>query len=89
MGPIIQGMLIGVSGATLYFVVDKYEPDGGCSLLHPLIIDADISQSATIAPEAAPIAAPTNGIRKINPINVPQNVPETAPTAVVLISWSA
>jgi hypothetical protein len=28
-----------------------------------------------MAPEAAPRAAPANGIRKINPISVPQNVP--------------
>jgi hypothetical protein len=29
MVPITQGMLIGFSGAALYFVVDRYEPDKG------------------------------------------------------------
>ena len=33
------------------------------------------------------MAAPTNGMRKIKPIDAPQKVPETAPTAVVLMSW--
>jgi hypothetical protein len=30
-------------------------------------------------PEAAPMAAPVRGIRRIIPINAPQNVPEAAP----------
>src|SRR6516165_7939479 len=38
------------------------------------------------APEAAPIAAPASGIRKIIPISAPQKVPETAPLAVGLKS---
>src|SRR5579871_3523247 len=37
-----------------------------------------------MAPEAAPMAAPASGMRKIKPINEPQKVPEIAPTAFVL-----
>jgi hypothetical protein len=32
-----------------------------------------------MAPDAAPIAAPASGIRKISPINAPQNVPGDGP----------
>jgi hypothetical protein len=39
------------------------------------------------APAPAPIAAPTNGLRKISPISMPQKVPPTAPAAVRLTAW--
>ena len=51
---------------------------------HEPVVDADIGQRAAEAPDAAPIAAPANGIRKIIPISAPQNPPETAPDAVGL-----
>jgi hypothetical protein len=38
-----------------------------------------------MAPAAAPIAAPSSGMKKIRPNRSPQNVPPSAPAAVVLL----
>jgi hypothetical protein len=56
-------------------------------VLHELIVDAISVNAPPCAPDAAPIAAPASGIKKIIPISVPQNGPETAPLAVVWNSW--
>ena len=38
MVPITQGMLIGFSGAALYFVVDRYEPDEGMAAVLKFLV---------------------------------------------------
>ena len=39
------------------------------------------------APMPAPIAAPSSGTKKIKPNSMPQNVPPSAPAAVMLLNW--
>ncbi len=44
---------------------------------HPLIFNANIARSATDGPRRGAHGGTRKGIRKIRPISVPQNVPES------------
>src|SRR5690606_19571444 len=75
------------SGASVLTSISKAEVPGvmrsRMSLMNLSLMPMSVRAPPT-APASAPMAAPNNGMKKIRPISIPQNVPLSAPAPAVL-----